>query len=175
MRRAVFLDRDGVLNQVVRRGEKIASPRTMDEFILAPGVGQQVSRLRQAGFLVLVATNQPDIARGKMDPAQLELMHRSLAQAAPVHEILVCPHDDADGCPCRKPLPGLLTEPADRLDLDLAASYMVGDSWKDMAAARAAGVTGLLLEAEYNQEVDCDLRLSDLAQACDYILLRNGR
>ncbi|KMY68294.1 hypothetical protein AAU61_00890 [Desulfocarbo indianensis] len=175
MRRAVFLDRDGTLNHLVPRGDgSWASPRAAAEFELAAGAEEVVARLKKAGFLVLVATNQPDVARGFLSPAQLEEMHRLLATRLAVDEILVCPHDDADGCACRKPLPGMLLEAARRRAIDLGRSFMVGDSWKDMEAARRAGVTGILIAAEYNQEVTCGLRAESLESACDYIL-RQGR
>ncbi len=171
MKRAVFFDRDGTLNLLVPRADgSWASPRSLAEFHLVPGAEAQVARVREAGFVVLVATNQPDLARGLLAPAMLEAMHHRLQSLAPLDGILVCPHDDADDCPCRKPRPGLLTQAAERWGLDLAASFMVGDSWKDMEAARAAGVKDILIDAPYNQDVACTLRAESLESACDYIL-----
>jgi len=171
LRRAVFLDRDGVLNHLVaRRGGGLFSPPTAAEFRLVDGVGAMVEGFKAAGYVVLVATNQPDIARGLMAPAELEDMHRRLMAAAAVDEILVCPHDDADGCSCRKPKPGLITQAAARLGLDLGKSYMVGDSAKDMGAAAAAGVAGILLDRPYNQEVSCHRRVDSLESASAFIL-----
>ncbi|MGD8561514.1 MAG: HAD family hydrolase [Desulfarculaceae bacterium] len=170
VKRAVFLDRDGVLNLVVRRGAGIASPRTLDEFQLTPGAADQVQRLKQAGFLTIVVTNQPDLSRGLLEPSHLERMHAHLSSCTRVDEILTCPHDDGDGCACRKPKPGLILDAAHRHGVDLGRSFMVGDSWKDMGAAKAAGVLGILIDTVYNQDVDCDCRVKSLQAACGYII-----
>jgi D-glycero-D-manno-heptose 1,7-bisphosphate phosphatase len=97
-------------------------------------------------------------------------MHRELIKQAPVDDIMVCRHDDSDNCPCRKPRPGMLTQAAERWEIDLPNSFMVGDSWKDMEAARAASAKDILINAPYNQEVACSIRAESLESACDYIL-----
>jgi len=171
VRRAVFLDRDGTLNHLVPRPDgSWASPRSLAEFKLTVGAARQVARLKSAGFLAIIATNQPDVARGVLPAQVLEAMHLELRKLAPVDGIMVCPHDDIDDCPCRKPRPGMLLQAAKRWELDLAGSFMVGDSWKDMEAARAAGVKDILINAAYNQEVTCSLRADSLESACNYIL-----
>jgi len=170
LRRAVFLDRDGVLNQVVMRGGKPASPRRLSEFSLLPGAGEQVARLKQAGYTVIVVTNQPDVARGHLPEQELAAMHAELARAAPVDEIQACPHGDRHACGCRKPKPGMLIEAAERHGIDLGASWLVGDGHKDMGAAEAAGVKAILIEAEYNSQVAAPYRAPDLASAIDHIL-----
>jgi len=159
-----------VLNQVVMRGGLPASPRSLGEFVLLPGVGEQVARLKDAGYTIVVVTNQPDVARGHLSEQELEAMHVALAEAAPVDEIVACPHGDRHQCGCRKPKPGMLTEAAARLDIDLGASWLVGDGFKDMGAAHAAGVKAILIEAEYNLEVQAPVRAPDLASAIDHIL-----
>ncbi len=171
MKRAVFLDRDGTLNLLVPRPDgSWASPRSLAEFKLVSGAARQVARLRSAGFLAILTTNQPDVARGFLASQVLEAMHRELMKQAPMDGIMICPHDDADDCPCRKPRPGMLVQAAKRWKIDLAGSFMVGDSWKDMKAAQAAGVKGILINAPYNQEVACSIRAESLKSACDYIL-----
>ena len=170
IRRAVFLDRDGVLNAVVMRGGKPASPRHRAEFQLLPEAGAQVARLKEAGYLVIVVTNQPDVARGLLAEGELAAMHNALAAAAPVDEINACPHGDRHACDCRKPKPGMLTQAARRHGLDLASCWMVGDGYKDMGAAQAAGVRAILIEAEYNRQVQAPLRARDLTSAVDHIL-----
>lgn len=171
MRRAVFLDRDGTLNLLVHRPDGAwASPRSLAEFKLIHGAARQVERIRKAGFMAILATNQPDVARGFLDAQVLEAMHGELTKQAPLDGIMVCSHDDADDCPCRKPRPGMLIQAAERWGLDLAESFMVGDSWKDMEAARAASVKDILINAPYNQEVTCSLRVESLESACNYIL-----
>ncbi|MCB2225977.1 MAG: HAD family hydrolase [Desulfarculaceae bacterium] len=170
VRRAVFLDRDGVLNPVVMRGGKPASPRSLSEFSLLPGAGEQVARLKGAGYRVIVVTNQPDVARGLLAQSELDAMHQALAAGAPVDEIRFCPHGDRHGCECRKPKPGMITQAAAEQGIDLAASWLVGDGYKDMAAAQAAGVKAILIEAEYNRAVEAPRRAPDLVSAVNIIL-----
>ncbi|MBX6366266.1 MAG: HAD-IIIA family hydrolase, partial [Gemmatimonadetes bacterium] len=131
---AVFLDRDGVLNAVVWRDGRPGSPRRPEELVLEAGAAAAVARLRAGGYLVFVVTNQPDVARGRLTEAALkELMSRVVAEV-PLDDWRVCIHDDVDGCECRKPKPGMVQELARVWGVDLAASYLVGDSWRDMEA-----------------------------------------
>lgn len=177
MRRAVFFDRDGVLNRVVMRvGEGgapaiVGSPRHIAEFELAEGAAEVVGRLRGAGFLVFVVTNQPDLARGLLEPAELEAMSSRLREEVGVDEVVVCPHDDRDGCGCRKPKPGMLEELASRWGVALDSSYMVGDSWRDMEAGRAAGCRTVLVRWPYNEGVAADIEVDGLASVADRLLL----
>lgn len=170
MKRAVFFDRDGVINPVVMRGDVVASPRTFDEFTLYDDVAEEMARLKAAGFRIIVVTNQPDIARGKMTVAELERMHALLRAQLPVDDIIVCPHDDSDRCQCRKPLAGMLLAAAEHDGLDVSCSYLIGDSWKDMGAAQRAGCCGILLAKEYNGHVAGDITVAGLHQAIDFIL-----
>jgi len=147
MRPAVFLDRDGVLNRLVLAGDRPVAPRTFRDFSLLPGVGRAVRRLRRTGFVVVVVTNQPEIARGRLPQADLELMHLRLRSLLLVHGVYTCPHDDSDFCHCRKPLPGLLFRAARDWSIALRHSFIVGDSWRDIAAGRAAGCRTVLLSS----------------------------
>ncbi len=137
--RAVFLDRDGILNQLVARDGLWVSPRRRTEFRLFAEAPAAVARLKAAGWRIFVVTNQPDVARGLMDPAELEAMHSFLQSSVSAEEVVVCPHDDADACECRKPAPGLLVDVSQRHGVDLRASFVVGDSWRDIEAGRRAG------------------------------------
>lgn len=169
-RPAVFLDRDGVLNAVVTRNGRPASPRSVSELMLVPGAAEAVRRFRSAGFLVFVVTNQPDLARGLLDPGvHAAVMDRLRAETCP-DEMVACPHDDADDCMCRKPRPGMLTELAARWRVALDASYMVGDGWKDMEAGRAAGCRTVLVRTDYNGGVAADAEVDDLAAAVELIM-----
>ncbi len=145
-RRAVFLDRDGVLNELVQREGAAVSPRVAGEFRLRPGAATFVRRLRSGGLLVFVVTNQPDVARGLLPRPELDAMTAVLVRSLAVDEVAVCPHDDADACPCRKPQPGLVPGLAGRWGVDLGASFLVGDSWRDVEAGRRAGCTTILLD-----------------------------
>lgn len=148
-RRACFLDRDGVLNEIVMRGSTVSSPWTLDEFRLLPGAEELVAAVIAAGLVPVVITNQPDLARGHLAPAELEKMHEVLRTRLQIREIEVCGSgDDAD--PRRKPNPGMILDAARRLGVELGTSLLVGDSLKDLEAARRAGVPSVLLETSYN-------------------------
>ncbi len=139
MRRAVFLDRDGVINRSLVRDGKPYAPVHVSEFQLLPGVAQALRRLREGGFLNIVVTNQPDIATGKQRLEDLDALHNRLQAELAIDAIRVCTHTDANNCTCRKPKPGLLLAAASELDIDLGTSYMIGDRWRDVAAGQRAG------------------------------------
>lgn len=167
MRPAVFLDRDGVLNKMVLRNEQPGSPRRVEEFQLLPGVRQAVELLRRAGLLVVVVTNQPDVARGFLPLGELERLHKRLRQWVPVDAIYTCPHDDADECTCRKPKPGLLLQASQEWNIRLPHSYMVGDSWKDIAAGQRAGCKTFLVQNGQRSpgDIAADVVIPDLPAA----------
>lgn len=139
MRRAVFLDRDGVINRSLVRDGKPYAPTQISEFELLPGVPAALSLLRQNGFLNIVVTNQPDISTGKQKREDLDALHARLQKELAIDAFKVCCHVDAESCACRKPKPGLLLEAAQEWGIDLGASYMVGDRWRDVAAGQHAG------------------------------------
>lgn len=171
---AVFLDRDGVINvNEVRKGKPYA-PTRLEDFKLLPGVEEAVRRLKAAGFLIVVATNQPDVTNGITTQATLDAMHDLMRKKLPIDDIKICYHTDADACDCRKPKPGMLLSAARDHDIDLAASYMVGDRWRDVAAGRAAGCATVLVEYDYDEpEADSpDAVVASLSEAADWILRR---
>ena len=168
--KAVFLDRDGVLNEVIVRNGKAYSPKSREEFVLVGGAAQAVAVLRNAGFKVLVVTNQPDIARGELAQADLDWMTEKILSETKVDEVLICPHDDHHDCACRKPRPGMLLESAKKWNIALSQSYIIGDNWKDMEAGKRAGCTCILIDAEYNQGVAADWHVNCLMNAVKHIL-----
>ncbi|MCU1655731.1 MAG: histidinol-phosphate phosphatase family protein [Pseudonocardiales bacterium] len=139
-RRAVFLDRDGVLVESGLRDGVPIPPPGVEQLRLLPGVIEAVDFFAQAGLVLVVVTNQPDVSRGILDLTELERMHRRLSDLLTLDAIYVCTHDDANGCPCRKPRPGMILQAAADLDLDLNHSVCVGDRWRDIDAAQRAGV-----------------------------------
>ena len=169
-RRAVFLDRDGVLVETLVRDNRAFAPVSLDEFRLEPDAGLQVARLAQAGLLPIVVTNQPEVARGIIPPAVLEEMHERLRKAVPVEDIFVCAHDGPDGCGCRKPKPGMLQAAAEKWGIDLARSFMVGDRSSDVEAGQAAGCYTVLIERSYSGTASPGARARDLATAVDAVL-----
>ena len=170
MKRAVFLDRDGVLNPMVERRGRWQAPLDLRSFQLYPWAGDSVARLRAAGLLTLVVTNQPELATGELSTAILEAMHERLRREAGVDAVYVCPHDDAHGCVCRKPRPGLLLQAAREWGVDVARSFMVGDRYRDVEAGRAAGCVTILVAGPEEGPARPDHRAADLREAVATIL-----
>ena len=172
--RAVFLDRDGVLNRSEVRDGKAYAPRQLAAFRLLPGVPKAVRALKDAGYLIVVATNQPDIGNGKVDPAVVDAMHARLRHLLPVDDIAMCPHRQDENCACRKPKAGLLTDAARRFRIDLSNSFMVGDRWSDIVAGRTAGCYTVFVNRGYREELQIapDATVSSLPAAARLILSR---
>lgn len=170
---AVFLDRDGVLNEVVWRDGRPASPRRAQELELVRDV-DVLDGLRSRGFRLFVVTNQPDVARGLLSLAALRTMMAHVAAAVRPQDMRWCVHDDGDGCHCRKPKPGMLLDLAESWTLNLASSYVVGDSWRDVQAGQAAGCRTLLLRRRYNAGTVADLEAGTLTEAVQRILDEGG-
>ena len=169
-RPAIFLDRDGVLNDVVWRDGRPASPRKVEELRIADGAADAVSAFRAAGYLTFVVTNQPDVRRGKMTAKALDAIHAVLVSQVPVDEVRACLHDTADGCACRKPRAGMLLDLSARWAIDLGASWMIGDMDRDVECGRSAGVGTVLLDRPYNSRSGADVVLPDLTRAAAWIL-----
>ena|SRR2546427_3720524 len=153
-RRAVFLDRDGVLNRAIPRGGASRPPANLNELEILPGVISACEALRAAGFLLVVVTNQPDVARKTMRQETVELINRAIIAQLALDDIRVCYHDDPQGCSCRKPAPGLLVQAAADWQINLRASFMVGDRWKDIEAGRRAGCRTVLVNGPDAQEIE---------------------
>jgi D-glycero-D-manno-heptose 1,7-bisphosphate phosphatase len=168
---AVFLDRDGVINRSIVRDGRPYPPQRLEELEILPGVPEGLERLKAAGFATIVVTNQPDVARGRQTREVVEAMHARLAALLSLDEFRVCYHDDRDGCSCRKPKPGLLTQTP---VYDLARSVMVGDRWRDVEAGRHAGCrAAILIDYDYAGEEHTarpDIRFGSLAESVDWIL-----
>ena len=149
--KATFLDRDGVLvaSRVVEG--KPFSARTVDELELLPGAETACALLRDHGFELIVVTNQPEVSRGTLDPQVVAAMNSWLCDQLSLDLVMVCPHDDADGCNCRKPLPGMLLDAEQDRNVDLAQSVMVGDRWRDIAAGIAAGTHTVFVDHGYDE------------------------
>ena len=173
-RRAVFLDRDGVVNRPVVRDGKPYPPTRVEEVELLPGVSEALVRLHRAGFRLIVVTNQPDVARGTQQRGVIDAMHARLASALPIDEFRVCDHDDSDECACRKPKAGMLEAAARESGLSLPASFMVGDRWRDVEAGRRAGCTTIFVDWGYRERRPerPDATVRSLPEATDWILSR---
>ena len=173
MRRAVFLDRDGVLNESIVRDSRPYPPASVEELKLFPDASAALERLRDAGFLLFVVTNQPDVARGAQRRKIVADINARIGATLPINEFFVCWHDDADDCECRKPKPGLLLAAADRHDIDLPHSFMIGDRWRDIDAGAAAGCRTILVDREYRERApqhQPHFRTRTLTEAADWII-----
>jgi D-glycero-D-manno-heptose 1,7-bisphosphate phosphatase len=170
-RAAVFLDRDGVLNEVDVRDGTPHPPSGVEQLHLLPGVVEACHRLRELGFALVVVTNQPDIARGTQTRDEVDRMHEALRARLPLDEIVVCAHDDIDDCPCRKPRPGMILDAATRLGLDLEHSVCIGDRWRDVEAGKRAGVMAIFVDRGYGERrpTDADAIVASLPAAVEVI------
>ena len=172
-RRAVFLDRDGVINRAFVRDGKPFPPPTPQELEILPGVPEALRELKANGFQLLLVTNQPDVGRGKLSVQTLDAMHEDLRTQLPLDDILVCCHTDQDKCDCRKPMPGMIIAAARKHNIDLAASFMVGDRWRDIDAGYNAGCKTILIDYGYSErppDHEPDLRVGSLREAADWII-----
>ena len=173
-RRAIFLDRDGVINRPLIRDGKPFPPASVDEFEILAGVTEACEALKGLGFLLVVATNQPDVGRGTLVREQVETVHRWLLQQLPIDRLMVCFHGGAafnDPCDCRKPQPGMLLEAAEALKIDLARSFMIGDRWRDVDCGFNAGCQTIFIDWGYEEKLnrDPDFRARDLLGAAQLI------
>jgi D-glycero-D-manno-heptose 1,7-bisphosphate phosphatase len=135
-------------------------------------VDRALTALKQAGFLLIVVTNQPDVARGTTQKKVVEAINSSLASKLPIDEFFTCFHDNVDDCECRKPKPGALLAAAEKHGIDLAASFMVGDRWRDIEAGYRAGCQTLFIDYGYDEKQpdQFDFKVSSLLEAATEIL-----
>ena len=168
----MFVDRDGTLNRAVVVKGKPYPPASTREFDLLPGVTEGLVSLKNAGYLVVVVTNQPDVATGRQTRQVVDAIHKELVARVPVDDIRVCFHTDTHRCKCRKPLPGMLLAAAAELRIDLPRSYMVGDRWRDVDAGHAAGCQTIFIQSGYDerQPDHCDLVVDSFAEASRAII-----
>lgn len=173
---AVFLDRDGVINRAPVRDGKPCPPATLAEFEILPGVAEALRALNEAGFSLIVATNQPDVARGLQRREVVEAMHGRLREMLRLDDIKVCYELESSSCACYKPKPGMLLEAARERDIDLARSYMVGDRWRDVGAGKRAGCFTIFIDRGYVEPLTeiPDATCADLQEAAA-VVLRHSR
>lgn len=172
--RAVFLDRDGVINRALEREAKPFPPRNLSEFEILPEVPAALKKLKAAGFLLVVATNQPDVGRGTLKQEIVEQIHAHMATQLPIDRVEVCFHSGKDEppCDCRKPKSGMLQRAARELNIDLKQSWMVGDRWRDVDCGHNAGCKTIFVNRGYAEELkqQPDFIVKNLAAAADIIL-----
>jgi D-glycero-D-manno-heptose 1,7-bisphosphate phosphatase len=175
-RRAVFLDRDGVLVIPEMREGRSFAPRRIEDFHFYPEAKGALDRLKHAGYLLVVVTNQPEVGNGLISHSTLRQMHDRLAREMPIDRIEVCCHTQTDGCACRKPKPGMLLGVASEFAIDLKKSFMVGDRGSDIAAGAAAGCETIFVDLDYVSEpkpITFSHRVRSIAEAAAVILGSN--
>jgi D-glycero-D-manno-heptose 1,7-bisphosphate phosphatase len=172
--RAVFLDRDGVINRALERDARPYPPASLAEFEILPDVPAACAKLKAAGFLLVVATNQPDVGRGTLKQDVVEKIHAFMTAQLPIDRVEVCFHSGkgASDCDCRKPMPGMLLRVARDLDIDIAHSWMVGDRWRDVDCGHNAGCKTIFVDRGYAEELkqQPDFFARNLGEAADIIL-----
>jgi len=176
MPKAVFFDRDGVLNKALIRNGQPHSPEHLEEFEFSCGAAEALCSLKRAGFLLIVATNQPNVARRLQQQSDVEIIHEKLKSSLPLDDVRICYHDDYHHCSCRKPEPGLLLSAARDWEVRLSDSYMIGDRWKDMEAGRRAGCKTIFLEHSYNGNEPriADYYANSILEAAKWILVQGN-
>jgi len=178
MKLAVFLDRDGVINKVIIRNRKPYPPSKLEDVVFPPETFESIQSLRTSGYLVIVVTNQPDVAKGVQSKDVVESIHGIIRQQLQVDDIKVCYHVDEDNCCCRKPKPGMILDAAKEHAIDLTRSYMIGDRWRDIEAGKAAGCKTILVQPEvaYNetQAQGMGATVGSLYEAAIFILSQNS-
>jgi D-glycero-D-manno-heptose 1,7-bisphosphate phosphatase len=173
MTRAIFLDRDGVLVVPEFRDGRSFAPRRLEDYVFYPEAAPALRRLKAAGFVLVVVTNQPDVGKGAIAGKVVEDMHALLRDSMPVDAIMSCFHTSTEDCDCRKPKPGMLLDAARQFHIDLAESYMIGDRASDVEAGRAAGCRTVFIDLNYDSEVKPvtqDITVGSITEATDIIL-----
>ena len=170
MKLGVFIERDGVLNLVRVERQHQVCPVTLEEMKVNAAAVPLLAKLKAAGLLLITTTNQPGLSRGYQNRREMDRMHDLLRKTFSLDDIFVCPHDETDRCPCRKPKPGLLVEAAFKWKLDLDRSFVISDKWQDAEAARTAGCTSLLIDSPFVGKTHKDFVLPNIESVVEKIL-----
>ena len=173
--KAVFLDRDGVINRAVFRNRKPYPPNTLQDLEILPDVPEALNLLKESGFLLIVVTNQPDVGRGIQKKETVEEMHLFLKKILPLDDIFVCWHGQDGEGDCRKPSPGMLLQASEKYGIDFGKSFMVGDRWKDIEAGKTAGCKTIFLDYHYNELLRSqpNFKTTSTRKASDWIVSQN--
>ena len=169
MNKAIFFDRDGVLNKLIARDGGYFSPQNTSDFILEETARETIKELKKLNYLSIVLSNQPDISRGKLKKIELNQMTKLLFNSLLVDDVFYCIHDDSDKCNCRKPLSGLIIKAKQKWKINLSKSFMVGDTWKDGESAKKVNLKFILLSRNYNLDYNCSDRINSLLDIIKFI------
>ncbi len=173
MQRAIFLDRDGVINYPIVLLGKPYAPKFFNEFVLYPDAIKSLLEFRLKGYALVVVTNQPDIGHGLIDMSEIIQMHQYLERYIEIELIQICPHKQDEGCLCRKPKAGMLFDAAKRMNIDLPNSWLIGDRISDIQAGNQGGVNTIFIDRGYAETqgkiIEAHI-VSSLQEACSLIL-----
>jgi len=169
--KAIFLDRDGVLNKAIVKNRKPYPPSSIEELEILPGVYEGIQLLKNSGFKLIVITNQPDVARGSSTKEIVEEINNAIIKQLKVDEVICCFHDDSENCDCRKPQPGMIYQAVNKWNIDLSLSYLVGDRWRDIQTAKNIGLNSILINYDYDEKkINADFECNNLEEAANFIL-----
>ena len=170
--KAVFFDRDGVLNRPIIRNKKPYAPRTLDKFHIYKDVKLSIQNLIKKNFLIFVVTNQPDIGNGLMCKKELDSMHQKLKSYIKVKKIYVCLHSQEENCICRKPNPFFILNAKTKYNISMPKSYFVGDRYSDMVASKKAKCKSIFIDRDYNETPPMNfvIRTKGIKEATNFIL-----
>ena len=171
MRKAIFLDRDGVINKDPGTHKYV---HKVEDFIINPGVLESLKKIKEKDYVLFVVTNQSGIGRGlytledfhKVNNHMLKIFNNN---SIDIIKVYFCPHDPDENCDCRKPSPRFVLEAAKEFDIDLASSWVIGDNIKDIEMGKRAGCKTILIDSQYVKEFDV-FKLKDLYNAIDHII-----
>ncbi len=170
--KAVFFDRDGVLNHLVKRNGSYYSPQRFQDFYINDDAKEVINHVHEMEYLAIVVSNQPDISRGKLKQSELNKMTDKLFEKLSIDDVFYCTHDDNNDSGCRKPAPGLFFTAQKKYNIDFKKSFMIGDTWKDVEAAKNADISMILLNEVYNQDLENVIRVKSLLEIVP--LIKNG-
>ena len=165
-----------MINRSILRNGKPHAPQSVEAMELLPGVEEALQRLREARFLNVVVTNQPDVGTGELPRTTADAMNMYVLHKLAIDAVKVCFHTEKENCRCRKPKPGMIIDAARELNIDITRSFMVGDRWRDVGAAQAAGCRAFFVDYRYSERRPAPPYhpVQSLAEAATYIL-RSGR
>ena len=152
MKKAVFLDRDGVVNKAFIRNGLPTPPISLNELEILPGVKESILRLKKLNYICLLVTNQPDVTRGRTEKKNVIEINNFLKKEIELDDIFACYHDDKDNCKCRKPKPGMIIQASKKWDIDVRKSFMIGDRWRDIQAGINAGCKTFFIDNNYKED-----------------------
>jgi D-glycero-D-manno-heptose 1,7-bisphosphate phosphatase len=174
--KAVFLDRDGVINRALVRDGHPYPPSSLDTLEIQPDVTKALNLLEDSEFLLIVVTNQPDVGRGTQKRETVEKMHTYLLNQLPLDDIYVCWHGQDGECDCRKPLPGMLFQAAQDWQINIEKSFMIGDRWRDVDIGYAAGCKTIFIDYQYDESLNYqpDYTATSIRDASEWIIRQSN-